>query len=398
MEHSASGALRGFGLTALAALVTGCAHLNEPDQIGGYEDSLCADDRFAILTDFDGAGQHGCALTEDGAVLTVWPEPAIAAPINPSPWYAFDVKTRNDTLIALRLDYGAYRHRYAPWVSVDEGEWTPLPDTSVHLEDEGRLARFELPVARARIRVAAQPITSPEDVNSWAEDVAAELALEVVRYGTSLEGRDLTALVAGPEDAVQLIVALARQHPPERAGALAFEVFVQDFMVRASSDTLRDLRVLFLPLINPDGLARGHWRNNAGGVDLNRDWFDVSQPETRAAARLIKAEAEGRESVAFLDFHSTHRTLIYSPDLPSVDVDVSLPRALKEAFDAALEPDPEWITGHNDGKGTAKNWALSELGVAGLTVELADTAGPEETQTLGRVASSVLRNHLEINE
>ncbi|HBQ61210.1 MAG TPA: hypothetical protein DD671_16725, partial [Balneolaceae bacterium] len=26
------------------------------------------------------------------------------------------------------------------------------------------------------------------------------------------------------------------------------------------------------PLLNPDGADMGHWRHNAGGIDLNRDW------------------------------------------------------------------------------------------------------------------------------
>jgi hypothetical protein len=49
---------------------------------------------------------------------------------------------------------------------------------------------------------------------------------------------------------------------------------------------------------------------------------------------------------------------------------MSFPQALKDAFDAAIEPTPEWIAGHNAEAGTSKNWALQNLNVAGLTVEL----------------------------
>jgi hypothetical protein len=31
---------------------------------------------------------------------------------------------------------------------------------------------------------------------------------------------------------------------------------------------------------NPDGVDKGHWRLNDGGVDLNRDWGPFTQPET----------------------------------------------------------------------------------------------------------------------
>ncbi len=50
---------------------------------------------------------------------------------------------------------------------------------------------------------------------------------------------------------------------------------------------------LILPLLNPDGMALGHWRHNLGSVDLNRDWGIFGQPETTAVTR----EAEKYGSV-----------------------------------------------------------------------------------------------------
>ena len=44
----------------------------------------------------------------------------------------------------------------------------------------------------------------------------------------------------------------------------------------------REIRAAVVPLANPDGVEQGHWRHNAQGVDLNRDWDRFQQPETRA--------------------------------------------------------------------------------------------------------------------
>lgn len=45
--------------------------------------------------------------------------------------------------------------------------------------------------------------------------------------------------------------------------------------------------VVVLPTLNPDGLAAGT-RGNARGVDLNRDFYARTQPETRYAISLIR--------------------------------------------------------------------------------------------------------------
>ncbi|MNM99805.1 Zinc carboxypeptidase [compost metagenome] len=65
----------------------------------------------------------------------------------------------------------------------------------------------------------------------------------------------------------------------------------------------------------------GHWRANANGVDLNRDWEEFNQPETVALRDYFKREIEqqGRELYFAIDFHSTGSDIYYTvdPALPS---------------------------------------------------------------------------------
>lgn len=382
--------LRGFGLAAGALALSACAHVPVLAESAGAG-LLCDTGEVAISTGFSGAGQHGCALAADGPVLTVWPEASIAGPINPSPWYAFTVESRSASPVHLRLDYAGYWHRYTPWISRDEGAtWARLDENAVSVSEDGHIATLALPAGEGRLMVAGQPIVTPAGMSAWSDRLAERYGLQKQVYGRSLDGRSLEALVAGPEDAARVVIAMTGQHPPEYTGVAAFKAFAETLMEGLPERVRADTRIVLLPLINPDGRARGHWRHNHGGLDLNRDWLEQSQPETRAAAAFLAGEADGKEAVAFLDFHSTQKTLVYTPPFAENYADMGLPQSLKDAFDEAMDPDPEWISGHNSGSGTSKNWALQTLDVAGLTIELGDNASETETARLGGLTAETL--------
>ena len=90
-----------------------------------------------------------------------------------------------------------------------------------------------------------------------------------------------------PVNSKTRIVIVAGQHGDEPHPALS----VAELAVRWSSEPgFAELRrksiVLIIPDANPDGLSHGT-RCNSSGADLNRDWDDLSQPETRGIAHLI---------------------------------------------------------------------------------------------------------------
>lgn len=231
-------------------------------------------------------------------------------------------------------------------------------------------------------------------MSAWSQLLAKRHDMEIVRYGESLDGRPFNALVAGSQDAGRLVIALTGQHPPEQSGLAAFKVFAEALMEDIPARVLADTRIVMLPMTNPDGRARGHWRHNNGGLDLNRDWLNQTQPATKAAAAFILEEAGERDTIAFMDFHSTHKTLVYTQPFEEDYADMGFPKALKRSLDRGIEPDPEWISGHNAEAGTSKNWALQTLDVAGLTIELADDAPADEIEKVGQLTASTLLNHL----
>ena len=113
-----------------------------------------------------------------------------------------------------------------------------------------------------------------------------------------------------------VIIILSRQHPPEVTGYFAMQTFVDELLSESALATAfrKKYRILLFPLMNPDGVDLGHWRHNAGGVDLNRDWAYYHQPENRQIADFIVKTVKKNKSevILGLDFHSTWWDVYYT--------------------------------------------------------------------------------------
>ena len=94
--------------------------------------------------------------------------------------------------------------------------------------------------------------------------------------GHSVQGRAIELVhVAGPGPRVLVVGCV---HGDECAGMA---------VVRALRVSHPQEDLWLVPTLNPDGLAR-RTRDNAHGVDLNRDFPGGRQPETRAAVALVR--------------------------------------------------------------------------------------------------------------
>ncbi|MFN3288217.1 MAG: M14 family zinc carboxypeptidase, partial [Sphingomonadaceae bacterium] len=318
------------------------------------------------------------------------------APINPSPWYAFQVRGAGQGA-SLTLAYDTASHRYHPWVREGRaGPWRRLADDAVTVRDG--VAEIRLPPSRAPLLVAAQPFPDPAGILRPWERMAARGVLRAETAGRSVEGRAVRLYVSRPARPQGLIVLVARQHPPEISGALAFDALAARLL--DASPEMRALRaryvILFAPLMNPDGIARGHWRGNAAGADLNRDWGPFAQPETRAVAARIAALAREHGPALMLDLHSTRRHVLYAHPVEFG------PGHVSEAFLAAFTATPEgrgWpiVRRHEDrggSPGAFKAWTWEALRQPSITFEVADSATPEEAATIGRAAARAILSAL----
>jgi hypothetical protein len=370
-----------------AASLAGCAAL--PD---AARKTICTGQGVTVDAAFPSAGRHDCVVAVDGSiVVSVDHEPALDEGINPSPWFAFRLKSDAPRTVTVTLDYTDYTHRYAPFISTDGSNWAQLGAERVSLNERRTRASLKLDLPRGTLWVAGQPLSPSRDNLDWTRRILAGQGFSEQRYGTSLEGRPLVGFVGG--GGVEAIVALTRQHPPETTGQEAWRGFVERVVTRRDEAATRfraRYRIILAPMPNPDGVDGGHWRLNAGGVDLNRDWGTFSQPETKALSDWIRAQAAGRRVVSMMDFHSTDRTVIYAPPLDAPSPTIAFLPALESRLSGVLNAPPEWSYSHNASGGTSKGWALEQLKAPGITVELWDQIPAADARAFGVAVADAL--------
>ena len=190
------------------------------------------------------------------------------------------------------------------------------------------------------------------------------------------------------------LVVLGRMHPPEITGALALFPFVE----RLLSDSPLAIRfrskynILVVPNINPDGVQAGNWRHNMNGVDLNRDWNQLQQPEVTAVHKYLQSLiSTGNVMSMGIDFHSTKSDVFYT--MPA-DYGLKRPQLVNnwveslngkyQGYKIIQKP------GSNPDKGVFKQYFADNYNVHGVTYEMGDNTDREFISTFASDAADSL--------
>jgi len=138
-----------------------------------------------------------------------------------------------------------------------------------------------------------------EQVVSFLQQLTANPRCTVQVLGYSHQGRPLlVAQVTDPDSTYPQVTLflIARQHGNEPAGTTATLALLEHFAEAPTpleQEILKYLRLVVIPVANPDGMVANR-RSNGQGVDLNRDWGKLSQPETQLidwAVRAVRPDA-----------------------------------------------------------------------------------------------------------
>jgi cytosolic carboxypeptidase protein 6 len=367
--------------------------------------TVFSEDGVTFSNDFNGARMNSVTRTGTNSyVISIDPE---NAPINMSPWYAFQVWGRRSAEISVTLVYPDFaRHRYSPLISTNGEKWKPLDKERISDIEPGsgrfgpesrpKGVELRLKIGRKPIWISAQELNTSAQVFRWMDERARKHRLRIEEIGKSVEGRPIRMMAFGNLQSRNNILIISRQHPPEVTGYFAMQAFVDSLLSnsRLAKDFRKDWAIFVMPLINPDGVDNGHWRHNAGGIDLNRDWTAFNQPETKAVSDFInrRKQENGGRFYFGIDFHSTWDD-IYYPMAPGFNS--HMPGLMEEWLDSLKAGLPGYNPNIRPNSRlepaiVSRNYFLASHGMEAIVYEIGDNTTRDFIKKKGKVGADQL--------
>ncbi|CAD8051772.1 unnamed protein product [Paramecium sonneborni] len=104
----------------------------------------------------------------------------------------------------------------------------------------------------------------------------------------------------------KIIILTARVHPSETCSSFMIQGFIQFLLGESFMAQYLRKNIIFkiIPMLNPDGVIVGNYRNGLSGVDLNRQFQEIDLtllPEVKALKCLI--DDNKQKLIGYFDFH-----------------------------------------------------------------------------------------------
>lgn len=237
--------------------------------------------------------------------------------------------------------------------------------------------------------------------------------VEIGTIGQSEDGIDIPVLIIGNPEAAHNVLIQASIHGSEHATGWLSMVLAANALQK-DEEWLQSVRFHIIPMANPDGVKisqskslgdnqkviynqdktlkltkerqttyASHWKANAQGIDLNRNFsagwenlknrsypssvlFNGSEPFCAAETKALRDYTQSCKFDATISLHASGNVIYcaYGDRQPANTKALSLAKAL-QAVNGYV---PVGSTG-TDGGGF-KDWAIDELGIPSITVEI----------------------------
>ncbi|MBI3856623.1 MAG: hypothetical protein HY293_13130 [Planctomycetes bacterium] len=179
---------------------------------------------------------------------------------------------RDDTPPVVSSDGKNWRHLDKITLEKDEATFRVTPDS-----DYFWIAHIE-PYTESRF-------------NTFMDEIRGSSHLRDEVFGKTVEGRDLhlltiTDLSSESSTPPPTVWLMCRQHAWESGTSFVGEGAIRFLLSEEAGPLRKTLVFKILPMMDPDGCARGGVRFNRHGYDVNRNW-DSADPENPEQRRLM---------------------------------------------------------------------------------------------------------------
>ncbi|MDB9925671.1 M14 family metallopeptidase [Hyphomicrobiales bacterium] len=355
-----------------------------------------------VLVDFDfpGAGNLSCEII-NSQHIKLFINSETDNSINPSPWFAIR-KSKHSENIKIELDYGNYNYRYNPKISSDNKVWDNLNMLNILKKNNDKILVIDFLPSNKKQYIASQEIITQSWYYNWFNELKETGKVRSETIGFSVLKKPITMFFIETDIKNPYIIILGRQHPPEVTGAFALKGFIDQLVSpsQLSQNFLNQYNIIFVPLMNPDGVDNGHWRYNVNKIDLNRDWGTFSQPETIAVnEKLIRLTANSKLAL-FIDFHSTYKNIFYISENSSNNLSkFSLENWINNSRSGLLGIDYNFqlINSSNKDNGVSKNYIYNKYNIPSMTYEVSDIEDRKKIKQSSSILATELMKFLVIN-
>jgi len=128
----------------------------------------------------------------------------------------------------------------------------------------------------------------------YLENLEQSSFVKIDSIGASIEGRTIWMVKVSEStqhfETIYRVAIHARTHPNEVQSQWLTQKIIDILISDSEIAKILRNRVIFniLPMYNPDGVELGYSRENANGIDLERNWFvEEHEPEVSALKKKI---------------------------------------------------------------------------------------------------------------
>lgn len=398
-----------FSLLVIYATLVGC----------GQSASQDIKMQLSLNRDFPSGAAENVYLKSDGAIAFSIPEEPGGGEYL---WFYFEVSGMTSPDAEFVLENAAGAHQTGgrwqitrPVFSVDGRNWIRAVETRYSRESGitqifgSPVFRFRSPVSAETLRVAyCYPYTS-EDLGDLLDHLKMESGIILSSLGESEEGRsiirvDLESRLNAPDGGVPQIWVICREHPGETPASFVCEGMMEALLNHPAGQRLRDaFGFTFVPILNIDGVRHGYYYHNAKGVNLARDWENLSSAEVRALKAALETAVASKNLRLVINLHASNdpgkgHFFVEIPDSKLKPQDADFQRSI---FQTAEGNDPQ-LQGRSrvqllDLPGITGNALYNDYGVYCLYLESnyslgadGSTVTPESLRRVGKALVQAL--------